>query len=85
VGSCEPVLRFWSLRGAVFELFLNLGMARYDFERRIESISGWDEPPLVTVSDRDAERVRDSGEPGKGRGGCMSRSSTGSVCRMNER
>jgi hypothetical protein len=29
--------------------------------------------------------VREDGEPGRGRGGCMSRSSTGSVFRMNER
>ena len=85
MGSWEPVRRFWSLRGVVFELFLNLGMARYDLERRIESISGWDDSPLVTVSDRDAERVREDGEPGRGRGGCMSRSSTGSVFRMNDR
>jgi hypothetical protein len=69
----------------VFELFLNLGMARYDLERRMESMSGWDEPPLVTVSERDAERVREDGEPGRGRGGCISRSSTGSVFRMNDR
>jgi hypothetical protein len=60
-------------------------MARYDLERRMESMSGWDEPPLVTVSERDAERVREDGEPGRGRGGCISRSSTGSVFRMNER
>jgi hypothetical protein len=66
VVSCEPVLRFWSLRGVVFEVFLNLGMARYDLERRMESITGWDESPLVTVSERDAERVREDGEPGRG-------------------
>jgi hypothetical protein len=64
---------------------LNLGMARYDLERRMESMSGWDEPPLVTVSDRDAERVRDEGEPGRGRGGCISRSSIGSVFSINDR
>lgn len=69
----------------MLELFLNLGMARYDLERRIDSISGCDDPLLVTVSDRDADRVREDGEPGKGRGGCMSRSSTGSLFRMNER
>jgi len=85
VGSWEPVLRFWSLRGVVFELFLNLGMARYDLERRIESMSGCADSPLVTVSDRDAERVREDGEPGRGKEWCMSRSSTGSVFRMNDR
>ena len=64
---------------------MNLGMARYDLERRIESMSGCDDSPLVTVSDRDAERVREDGEPGRGSGGCIFRSSTGSVFRMNER
>lgn len=60
-------------------------MARYDLERRIEFRSGCDDSPLATVSDRDAERVSEDGEPGRGSGWFISRSSIGSLLRMKER
>ena len=67
IASCEPVLRFWSLREAVFEwLNLNRGIASDELRRRIDSMSGRDDAPMVTVSDKDAERVSDDGEPGSG-------------------
>jgi len=69
IASCEPVLRFWSLREAVFELLnLNRGIASDELRRRIDSMSGRDDSPMVTVSDKDAERVSDDGEPGSGSG-----------------
>jgi hypothetical protein len=64
---------------------LNLGMAREELRRRMDSMSGSDDSPLTTVSDKDADRVRDNGELGRGRGGFMSRSSVGSWSMMKER